>query len=297
MECCGAGDLLVVWKLDRLGRNVMELMGVIERLRRRGAGLKVLTGAASAIDINAAEGQALFAIYAAIAAMELDMNRQRTASGRRAAPQRREIARSGSTEGKRSARRTAHPCLRLAFNGRGRSGGGKPPAGQSCKNLIIHFDLDLVGDGKAERDQRDIGLIERFPDRQDVAQDSGQGRRVLHKEHGTGPLRGADKPGDVGDENGIEGRRRGPRIRDQGLQDGAPRLRRGKPFRVAGGDMPAFSRAILPQHFQLHFGIVQSGPVIAGVEGDVSLNSVGHADLIIFQCCCLDQEKIIQLSQ
>jgi DNA invertase Pin-like site-specific DNA recombinase len=39
MECCGAGDLLVVWKLDRLGRNVMELMGVIERLRRRGAGL------------------------------------------------------------------------------------------------------------------------------------------------------------------------------------------------------------------------------------------------------------------
>ena len=64
MECCGAGDLLVVWKLDRLGRNVMELMGVIERLRRRGAGLKVLTGAASAIDINAAEGQALFAIYA-----------------------------------------------------------------------------------------------------------------------------------------------------------------------------------------------------------------------------------------
>jgi DNA invertase Pin-like site-specific DNA recombinase len=135
MECCGAGDLLVVWKLDRLGRNVMELMGVIERLRRRGAGLKVLTGAASAIDINAAEGQALFAIYAAIAAMELDMNRQRTASGRRAAPQRREIARSGSTEGKRSARRTAHPCLRLAFNGSGRDdqAEGSPRPGSLAK--------------------------------------------------------------------------------------------------------------------------------------------------------------------
>lgn len=111
---CGKGDRLVVWKLDRLGRNFMELMGVIERLRGRGAGLKVLTGAASAIDINAAEGQALFAIYAAIAALELDMNRQRAASGRQASPHRRVAAGSGGTVRKRSGRLRA--SLLQAFN-------------------------------------------------------------------------------------------------------------------------------------------------------------------------------------
>jgi DNA invertase Pin-like site-specific DNA recombinase len=84
IEACSPGDLLVVWKLDRLGRSPMELMGVVERLRRRGAGLKVLTGAASAIDINVMEGAALFAIYAAFAALELEMNRQRTAAGHEA---------------------------------------------------------------------------------------------------------------------------------------------------------------------------------------------------------------------
>ncbi len=110
----GRGDLLVVWKLDRLGRNLVELMGVVERLRRRGAGLKVLTGAASAIDINAAEGEALFAVYAAFAALELDLNRQRSASGRQAAPRRRGAPGNGKRMEKRSA--PARPSLRVAFN-------------------------------------------------------------------------------------------------------------------------------------------------------------------------------------
>ena len=39
INACGKGDLLVVWKLDRLGRNLAELMCVIKRLRGRGAGL------------------------------------------------------------------------------------------------------------------------------------------------------------------------------------------------------------------------------------------------------------------
>jgi DNA invertase Pin-like site-specific DNA recombinase len=114
IDLCGAGDRLVVWKLDRLGRNIVELMGVIERLRGRGAGLQVLTGAAAAIDINAAEGQALFAIYAAIAALELDMNRQRTACGRNAS----KIAQSRRASSPRTRTRgSAHTAsLRCAFN-------------------------------------------------------------------------------------------------------------------------------------------------------------------------------------
>lgn len=110
IAACGKGDLLVVWKLDRLGRNLVEMMGVAERLRQCGAGLKVLTGAASAIDINAAEGEALFAVYAAFAALELDMNRQRTSSGLQASSRRR-----GRTAQTRSAHTRA--SLRRVFNG------------------------------------------------------------------------------------------------------------------------------------------------------------------------------------
>jgi DNA invertase Pin-like site-specific DNA recombinase len=127
IEACSPGDLLVVWKLDRLGRSPMELMGVVERLRRRGAGLKVLTGAASAIDINAMEGAALFAIYAAFAALELEMNRQRTTAGREASV-REELGREGSGRGRSRRRRCNIPApqetgaarllsLRRAFNG------------------------------------------------------------------------------------------------------------------------------------------------------------------------------------
>ena len=114
IDLCGAGDRLVVWKLDRLGRNIMELMGVIERLRGRGAGLKVLTGGASAIDIRAAEGEALFAMYTAIAPLELDMNRQRTACGRNAS----RIAQSRRANSARKRTRvSAHTfSLRCVFN-------------------------------------------------------------------------------------------------------------------------------------------------------------------------------------
>lgn len=114
IEACAAGDMLVVWKLDRLGRNLMELMGVIERLRGRSAGLKILTGAASAIDINAAEGEALFAIYAAFAALELDLNRQRTTSGRDAASEHFQ-RHDGARKQKRGPARV--PSLRCSFNG------------------------------------------------------------------------------------------------------------------------------------------------------------------------------------
>lgn len=132
LEACAAGDLLVVWKLDRLGRSPMELMDVVERLRRRGAGLKVLTGAASAIDINVVEGAALFAIYAAFAALELEMNRQRTTAGREASMReelgREGLGREGSGRGRSRRRRCNIPAtqetgaarqlsLRRAFNG------------------------------------------------------------------------------------------------------------------------------------------------------------------------------------
>lgn len=78
---CRRGDVLVVWKLDRLGRNMRELLAVLDVLRSRGIGLRVLTGAASSIDIGQADGPSLYAAYAAFAELELTMNRERTLAG------------------------------------------------------------------------------------------------------------------------------------------------------------------------------------------------------------------------
>jgi DNA invertase Pin-like site-specific DNA recombinase len=42
---CGAGDVLVGWKIDRLGRTLLDLVGLVEKLKDKGCGLKILTGA------------------------------------------------------------------------------------------------------------------------------------------------------------------------------------------------------------------------------------------------------------
>src|SRR4051812_28113423 len=50
LDRCAAGDVLVVWKLDRLGRSLPALVGLVEALRGREAGLKVLTGHGATLD-------------------------------------------------------------------------------------------------------------------------------------------------------------------------------------------------------------------------------------------------------
>src|SRR5450759_2415198 len=50
------GDTLVVWKLDRLGRNLHHLVNTVHDLTTRGIGLKVLTGQGAAIDTTTAAG-------------------------------------------------------------------------------------------------------------------------------------------------------------------------------------------------------------------------------------------------
>ncbi len=54
------GDTLVVWKLDRLGRNLRHLVNVVHDLTERGIGLKVLTGQGAAIDTASASGKLVF---------------------------------------------------------------------------------------------------------------------------------------------------------------------------------------------------------------------------------------------
>jgi DNA invertase Pin-like site-specific DNA recombinase len=61
------GDTLVVWKLDRLGRNLRHLVNTIHDLTHRGVGLKVLTGHGAAIDTTTPAGKLVFGIFAALA--------------------------------------------------------------------------------------------------------------------------------------------------------------------------------------------------------------------------------------
>lgn len=85
---CTAGDVLTVWKLDRLGRSLLDLVGLVENLKKRGIGLKVLTGAGATIDTTKAEGRLFFAMFAALAEFERELIRERTKAGMKAAKKR-----------------------------------------------------------------------------------------------------------------------------------------------------------------------------------------------------------------
>lgn len=79
------GDVLVVWKLDRLGRNLTHLVNTVQDLSARGVGLRVLTGQGAQIDTSTASGRLVFGIFAALAEFERELIRERTVAGLKAA--------------------------------------------------------------------------------------------------------------------------------------------------------------------------------------------------------------------
>lgn len=85
---CAAGDVLVVWKLDRLGRSLLDLVEMVEDLKRRGVGLKVLTGQGAMVDTTRPEGRLVFGIFAALAEFERELIRERTKAGMHSAKRR-----------------------------------------------------------------------------------------------------------------------------------------------------------------------------------------------------------------
>lgn len=80
-----AGDTLLVWKLDRLGRNLHHLVNTVHDLTARGIGLRVLTGQGAAIDTTTAAGKLVFGIFAALAEFERELISERTKAGLAAA--------------------------------------------------------------------------------------------------------------------------------------------------------------------------------------------------------------------
>jgi DNA invertase Pin-like site-specific DNA recombinase len=79
------GNTLVVWKLDRLGRDLKHLVDLVDTLNQRQVGLKVLAGAGAQIDTTTANGRLVFGIFAALAEFEAALIRERTKAGLTAA--------------------------------------------------------------------------------------------------------------------------------------------------------------------------------------------------------------------
>lgn len=60
LRSANAGDVLTVWKLDRLGRSLFDLVNFVEDLRARDIGLKVLTWQGAMMDTTRPEGRLIF---------------------------------------------------------------------------------------------------------------------------------------------------------------------------------------------------------------------------------------------
>jgi DNA invertase Pin-like site-specific DNA recombinase len=102
------GNTFVVWKLDRLGRDLKHLISVVDDLRERGVGLRVLAGAGAEIDTTTANGRLVFGIFAALAEFERELIAERTRAGLAAA---RARGRNGGRP-----RKMDRKMLRMAMN-------------------------------------------------------------------------------------------------------------------------------------------------------------------------------------
>jgi len=78
LEALREADTLVVWKLDRLGRSVKNLVDLVADLQKQGVHFKSLT---DSIDTGTASGRFFFHVMASLAEMERELTIERTAPG------------------------------------------------------------------------------------------------------------------------------------------------------------------------------------------------------------------------
>ena len=76
---------MVLWKLDRLGRDLRHLVNTVHDLTARAVGLKVLTGQGAAIDTTTPASKLVFGIFAALSEFERELISERTVAGLAAA--------------------------------------------------------------------------------------------------------------------------------------------------------------------------------------------------------------------
>lgn len=82
LDALREGDTLTVWRLDRLGRSLKDLVAIISDLETKGVGFRSVT---EAIDTTTAGGKLIFHIFAALAEFERSLIQERTKAGLQAA--------------------------------------------------------------------------------------------------------------------------------------------------------------------------------------------------------------------
>jgi DNA invertase Pin-like site-specific DNA recombinase len=82
LEKLRKGDLVIVWKLDRLGRSLRDLLNMISSFQTEGIGFISLQ---DHIDTTTAQGRLIFNIFASLAEFERELIRERTKAGIEAA--------------------------------------------------------------------------------------------------------------------------------------------------------------------------------------------------------------------
>ena len=106
LQCLAPGDILLVWRLDRLGRSMAHLVALIEALLQRQVGFRSLGD--GAIDTTTASGELVFHIFSALAQFERRLIQERTRAGRAA-------ARARGRPGGRRALRPENPRVQMAY--------------------------------------------------------------------------------------------------------------------------------------------------------------------------------------
>lgn len=76
------GDTVIIWKLDRLGRSLRDLVNLVTEIQEKGAGLKSLN---DSIDTTTPQGKLTFHLFAALAEFERDIISERTKAGLKSA--------------------------------------------------------------------------------------------------------------------------------------------------------------------------------------------------------------------
>jgi DNA invertase Pin-like site-specific DNA recombinase len=114
LEMLRAGDVLVIWKLDRLGRSLTHLLTIVKDLMTRQVGLKSLN---DPIDTTTPQGRLIFTLFASLAEFEREVIRERTQAGLSVARARGRLG--GRPKGlSRKAEATAYAAETLYREGR-----------------------------------------------------------------------------------------------------------------------------------------------------------------------------------
>ena len=122
-EFARKGDTIVVWRLDRLGRSLKDLMALVEGLEQRTIGFRSLQ---ESIDTTSSGGKLIFHLFGALAEFERNLIRERTQAGLQAA----------RTRGRRGGRQ---PKLTLQQIDIGRSLAADPK--RSVSSICKHLDI------------------------------------------------------------------------------------------------------------------------------------------------------------